>query len=130
MMAIHCEVFVDPSLDPTSSRNLVLRLQQQLNATGCIRAIPASSNDPPNVADLEYKSDAMLLYTLILAFVNTGAAKSLIDAVRAVVSGSHDKGSAITIRINGKPIHLGGSRLNDDEARALIADIEKQVGSS
>jgi hypothetical protein len=78
----------------------------------------------------EMKSDLTLLYTLVLAFVQTGAAKSLIEAIRAALSGAQDRATRIILEINDTPIAIKSRHLTDDEARDLVARIEEELKKS
>lgn len=118
---------IESSISEEVSRALVVNLQGNLNSTGVLRATNAKGDQVSNSPLSERKGDGMLLYALLLAFIQSGAAKSLIDAIRAMFASSKDKHLKLTLQIKNKRIPITADDVNDEEGDKIVKTIEAEV---
>jgi hypothetical protein len=120
---------VETSTDEEVSRALVVNLQRNLNSSGALRASNAKADDIGCSSLSETKGDGILLYTLLLAFIQSGAAKSLIDAIGAMFASSKHKDLRLTLRINHKCIQITPEDVKGETADSLVKRIETEVAN-
>jgi len=115
---------------PTSADGLrasVVNLQRNLNSTGVLRATSAKGEQNTVSSLSESKGEGMLLYALVLAFIQTGAAKSLIDAIRAMFASSKDRNLKLTLQINDKHIPITADDVTGDDGDKIVKTIEAEI---
>jgi hypothetical protein len=118
---------IDSSISEELSRSMIVNLQNNLNSTGTLRATNMVNDHISGSSAIENKGDGMLLYALALAFIQSGAAKSLIDAISALFSSSKDKNLKLTLRINSKDIPITATNVKGEQSEMLLKQIEAEI---
>ena|ERR1700728_1441047 len=116
----------DSSNESVHLRTAVANLQRNLNMTSSVRAgsvtVPSSNSETE-----EKKGDLVALCTLGLAFIHAGAAKALVDALRATFSAFHNTQLKATLRVRNTQIEITSESLSAEQLQTLIEKINKET---
>lgn len=110
-------------------RMLTSNFQKSLNMSSSIRASSMSGPSRPPTDEGEKKGDLVMLYTLALAFVQTGAAKVLIDALRAAFSSFHNTNLRAVLKLNNTQIEITADNLSAGQLQDLIDRINRAMAT-
>jgi hypothetical protein len=103
-------------------RNLLDRDRQHFRVES--GPAPPPAPDPAG----EARSPGVALTAILVAFLQTGAAKALVEAVRALFGRARDTDFEITITPPGAgAVHIKGTHFTKEQADALIRLLEKHL---
>jgi hypothetical protein len=80
----------------------------------------------------EVRADPVTLAAIGLAFITSGTAVAIVNALRAIHSGTHDSKIDYTIKVNNCEYSFSGDKLADKQSNAVLRHIEQilNAGSS
>lgn len=113
----------------TELRMLTSNFQRSLNTSSSVRASSVSGSSLPPMGEDEKRGDLVMLYTLALAFVRTGAAKVLIDALRAAFSSFHSTNLRAVLKLNNTEIEITADNLSAGQLQDLIDRINRAMAT-